>query len=204
MQHSEFVSDEAHTLRNALANSPIAFSYFDRTDRLRYWNTAYEDLNFRVRSMIVEGAYFPDLLAELVVRDQIDFSDIDKQSWIDQRLAERNYGATGFRKLTDGRIMLVQERKDAIGGTLGFWLDASDLFYNGVIDKNLRPVCPQQTALSDAGRQNLIREKLQVVLGSLEILRFSPQHDDDARLIESAIEASRVVVDMMDHARPAA
>ncbi len=62
------MSAEAQALRSALDTSPVAFAYFDSGDRLRFWNRAYEDLNFRVQDLIEEGAYIPDLLVELVLR----------------------------------------------------------------------------------------------------------------------------------------
>ena len=53
-------------LGSAIDQSQIAFAYFDMSDRLRYWNRAYEDLNYRIKPMIQIGACFPDLLEELV------------------------------------------------------------------------------------------------------------------------------------------
>ena len=67
----QLISDEAKRLDAAMQASPVAFSYFDPSDRLQLWNAAYEALNFRIGHLIRRGASFPDLLAELVVRGQI-------------------------------------------------------------------------------------------------------------------------------------
>lgn len=201
MRHFSNVSTEAHMLRNALEDSAVAFSYFDYADHLRFWNKAYVDLNFRIRELIVDGAHFPDLLAELIARGQINLQDTDSETWLHDRLEARRYGSTGFRRLADGRTMLVQERKDTAGGTLGFWLDASDLFRADTESATGLPVDCAATSLADAGRQTLIRDKLQIILGNLEMLRFVPLDSQDTLLIDSAIEAARVVIDTMDLAR---
>ena len=106
MKHDTVGSAEARAFNRALAGSSVAYSYFDGSDRLRFWNQAYEALNFRIRSLIREGAFFPDLLAELIVRRQIDI-DGDVQRWIDDRLEARQRGSTFFRTLTYGRVFLV-------------------------------------------------------------------------------------------------
>lgn len=201
MRHFEHVSAEARTLQRILEDSAVAFSYFDFADRLRFWNRAYVDMNFRIRDLIVEGAHFSDLLAALVARGQIDLDGIETEAWLRERLTARKYGSTGFRKLSDGRTMLVQERKDTAGGTLGFWLDASDLFHAGSEPREGPPIVGMATPLADAGKQTLIRDKLQIILGNLEMLRLVPLDAEDTTLVDSAIEAARVVVDTMDIAR---
>lgn len=193
----DLISHEAKQLNIAMLSSPVAFSYFDPSDRLQLWNEAYANVNFRIRHMIRKGALFPDLLAELVVRGQIAIEG-DKQAWVDSRLRARQLGRTAFRHLTDGRVFLVQERKDEVGGTLGFWVDVSDLFRTGALHDTSKPIAGDRAGLSEPGYQDLIRSQLQTIVGTLELARRASVPEilpfvADARL---AAETIREVLDI--------
>ena len=193
-------SCEAQRLQRALDRSPVAYSYFDAGDRLRFWNRAYEDLNFRIQPLIREGAYFPDLLAELVILNQISIAG-DYRIWIDQRLEARKCGSTAFRKLTDGRTFLVQERKDEVGGTLGFWIDISDLFRTGTLKSSGGSIRGGPSGLADPGLQDRIRNDLQAVLGCLELLELMATCADATQLIDNAMAAARSIGALLDRER---
>ena len=166
----ESISREAERLRLAMQASPVAFSYFDAQDRLVLWNSAYEALNFRIGHMIRKGAHFPDLLAELVIEGQVDIAG-DVQDWIESRLRSRRMGRTSFRNLSDGRTFLVQERRDEIGGTLGFWIDVSDLVRSGALRSVPTDVAPAELQGPVNNDKNLIRHQLETIVSNLELLR---------------------------------
>ena len=163
------ISQEAERLRVAMQTSPVAFSYFDAEDRLALWNSAYEDLNFRIGHLIQKGARFPDLLAELVIEGQIEIAG-DVQDWVDSRLRARRMGRTSFRNLSDGRTFLVQERRDEIGGTLGFWIDVSDLVRSGALQSVPTDVPGQEFRGPVNTNQNFIRHQLETIVSNLELL----------------------------------
>lgn len=190
------ISDEARRLEAAMMSSSVAFAYFDRSDRLQLWNDAYEDLNFAIRPLIRTGAFFPDLLAELVVKGQIAFEG-DHRAWVDARLRARQLGRTAFRHLGDGRVFLVQERKDELGGTLGFWLDVSDLFQAGALRDAATPIAGAGPGLSGPGCQDLMRNQLQAIVGTLDLLRRNC--DPNMRpLIADALLAAETIRGCLD------
>ena len=117
--------EAAETISEILGGMGVAVSYFDAEDRLQAWNDAYEDVNFAIRPMIRRGAYFPDLLAELVVRNQIVDARKGANAWVTARLAARGTGETVMRRLTNGRVYAVRETRTADGGILGIWIDIS-------------------------------------------------------------------------------
>lgn len=164
------VSDEAKRLDDVMSRSAVAFSYFDPADRLALWNEAYRELNFRIQGLIRKGALFRDLLAELVKHGQIAIQG-DPKAWIDARLRARQLGRTAFRHLTDGRVFVVQERKDEIGGTLGFWIDVSDLFRHGALHGDPTWAAEARSAPDSPGYQDLMRNQLQTIISNLELLR---------------------------------
>ena len=194
------ISTEAARLQITLQGAPIAYSYFDAADRLLFWNRAYQDLNFQIRTLIKKGAFFPDLLAELVVRNQIQI-DGSCQEWVSERLAARKYGNTAFRALTDGRTFLVQERKDDVGGTLGFWVNVTDLVKSGALRGTPTNLEGMQLTIADHGQQILLREKLQTVLGCLDLLRLSNASKECAQLIDEAATASQELREILDSLR---
>lgn len=203
MAHHTLVSDEAQSLQAVLARSPVAFAYFDGGDRLRFWNSAYENLNFRIKDLIREGAFFPDLLAELVLCNQIQIPPGGREQWVEERLEARRKGNTAFRRLTDGRTFLVQERHDNVGGILGFWLDVSNLVITGALKIANAPIGGTQAMLSDHGKQDQIRSQLQTILGCLETLGSLPVEADRADLLGEAIDGVHKITRTLDRCRQA-
>jgi PAS domain-containing protein len=201
MAKDTLVSTEAQALQAVLAQSPVAFSYFDPADRLKYWNRAYEALNFRIRHLIREGAYFPDLLAELVLSNQVNIPSGQRKQWVAERLEARSAGTTAFRELTNGRTFLVQERRDTVGGILGFWLDVTNLAETGALKMNTDSIQGTETMLSDHGKQQQIRSRLQRILGTLETLEAAPQAAGGRALLADAIAGVGEISRILDRGR---
>lgn len=195
------ISDDTGRLNDVLDQSPIALSYFDMSDRLRYWNRAYEDLNYRIRPMIREGAYFPDLLTELVDKGQINIPEGEIRTWIDHRLELRRIGGIDFRRISDGRTFLCQERHDETGGILGVWIDVSHLFGTEHMRILETAIERPHADFSDPGYQNTLREHLQTILGALELLRTTDQRPENMLLIDQSLEAAEAMGLSLDHAR---
>lgn len=191
---------EARKQHRLLQDSHVAFAYFDADDRLCLWNPAYVALNFKIADLIREGALFADLLTELVIRGQINI-DGTVQDWIDARLAARASGGTALRHLADGRVFLVQERKDACGGTQGFWADISDLYRSG----GLQPVgdlaADMNVPLRDPSLQEFLRNKLQTIIGSLQLHGEIDSHMDRADMIATSILAAQQICVKLDELR---
>ena len=195
------VSSEAERLQTVMELSPVAFAYFDASDRLVFWNTAYRELNFRISELVCKGALFADLLAELVLRGQIAVPEGDVQDWIARRLEARRRGGTAFRALNDGRTFLAQERKDELGGTLGFWVDVTDLFAKGVL-KGTPELRPREAArLTDPGIQDRLRSQLQTVFAALEFMALEPQRTSDRAILAAAINSMDEIRACLDMAR---
>ncbi|MEM1164630.1 MAG: PAS-domain containing protein [Pseudomonadota bacterium] len=192
-------SNEARNIQAALESSHAAFAYFDPADRLTFWNHAYIDLNFRIRGMIRRGVTFPDLLAELVLRGQIEIADGDIEAWIANRMQARRRGNTVIRHLADGRSYLVQERRDKIGGTLGVWLNVTDLCEAGALRKDHDVGRP---AVADHDEpQNEIRSSLQRLICSLEILNFSARSEPIGPVIDDCLDEAKIIGTHMDRMR---
>ena len=198
----ETACDE-EALVSAMQDAAVAYAYFDASDHLQFWNTAYEDLNFCIKDLIVPGASFPILLSALIVRGQIKIDDGLHGAWIKERLRARRFGATAFRNLSDGRTFLVQERRDAVGGTLGFWTDVTDLFAQNKLTPIETEIRGASGDLSDPGYQDLLRTKMQTIIGNLEIMRFGASGPDQCNLIDDGLNAARFITQTLDVSRRA-
>lgn len=195
------ISADSGLFSAALDQSPMAFAYFDMSDRLRYWNRAYENLNYRIKDLIRSGAYFPNLLSELVRKGQVDIPGGDTQAWIKHRLEQRRIGGIDFREISDGRTFLCQERHDEMGGTLGIWIDVSHLFGTDRLDVLKDAVGRPEIDFFDPGCQNSLRENLQTMLSALELLRETEQKPEDALLIDQSLEAAEAMGLSLDFIR---
>ena len=185
----------------AMARSPVAYAYFDAADRLRHWNRAYEELNFRIRGHIRQGAYFPDLLAELVVQGQIEITGQTTGQWIDERLRARREGGLAFRRLANRRIYLVHERKDEVGGTLGFWLNVTELVQIRSLVQVTEGTTIPPNDLADHGLQNRLRTQLQIMQGNLELLGRDATDVRTANLADEALQAGSIIADILTSCR---
>lgn len=195
-------SREAQRLHDVLHNSEVAFSYFDADDRLLYWNDAYLKLNFKIQHLLTTGAYFPDLLTELVMAGQIDLPPHKVESWLSNRLALRREGLCALRRLSDGRIFLVQERKDSAQGTLGFWVDVTHLVDDGTLVPSEDAITRRLTQSLEPDCQHLLRTKLHTVLLTLETLKMAEVETDNAEAIDNALAAvdfMRGILDVERH-----
>ncbi len=194
-------SSEAQRLHKAFAASPIAFAYFNAVDRLLMWNAAYEDLNSHIRPLIRRGVHFSDLLADVLLQGQIDLKGQDPEDWLAERLQARRHGTTAFRNLADGRTFLVQERKDAVGGTLGIWIDVTDLFRLEALKGSCSGILGEPGDLSDHGAQDMIRSHLQVVVANLEMIKIEGETPSASTYIDDALTAATSIRKVMDRHR---
>ncbi len=198
-------SREAERLHDVLQDSAVAFSYFDGDDRLLFWNDAYLALNFKIRHLIEVGAYFPDLLTELVMAGQIEMPAHKVEGWLANRLTLRREGTCALRRLSDDRIFLVQERRDSVRGTLGFWVEVTKLVQDGTLMPTDELPPGVSDPLVEPDCQHLLRTKLHTVLLTLETLKQTGMSSDAEDAIDNALSAvdfMRGILDVERHFQP--
>ncbi|MEM9060458.1 MAG: ATP-binding protein [Pseudomonadota bacterium] len=178
MTHSDRIADdEVGGLSFALDQLNVGFAFYDADDRLRAWNRAYERVNVKIAPMIRAGAYFPDLLAELVVRGQIDGIGDDPTGWVAERLRMRETGAIAERRLCDGRRFMVRESRTEAGGIIGLWFDITD-YNTPTRPGTLGPAIVDDIASPHAqdicgGVAHVFNNLLQVIRGNADLARLS-------------------------------
>jgi len=109
-------------LADAIESISEGFSLYDADDRLVI--SKYPDMP----EMIVPGATFEDLLKRVVARGLIVDAADDPEAWIAERLARRREpGPSHIQHRSNGRYIMVSERKTVDGGTVAVYSDITEL-----------------------------------------------------------------------------
>lgn len=111
------------SLRDAIDSVAGAFVLVDRAGRVALTNDRYKDFYPTVAGFAAPGVRLEDL-TRIAYRQGQFRTDLDEDSFVAlrlQRLAEA--GAPWEQPLTDGRVLLIDERRTANGGTVSILTD---------------------------------------------------------------------------------
>ena len=115
-------------LRDAIESISEGFVIYDAEDRLVLCNDAYRSFYPRSKELLVPGTRFEDIL-RIAASDglYVDAQGRERE-WLDNRIHHhRALGGTVEVELSDGRWMLVSERRTSSGGTAGLRIDITAL-----------------------------------------------------------------------------
>jgi signal transduction histidine kinase/CheY-like chemotaxis protein len=101
---------------------------FDEDDRLIVANGAYKKFFDGVADLIEPGVPFESLIRLAARRGQNVDAVADPEAWVQARLAKHRAASGVYEhKFSDGRWIQVQERKTALGQTIGTYTDVTPL-----------------------------------------------------------------------------
>jgi adenylate cyclase len=124
---------EIHTTRQRLADAiesiSEGFSLYDADDRLVISNSRYQQMLYPdMPEMIVPGVTFEGLLRRVVAEGLVADAREDPEAWIAERLERRrNPGPSHIQERSNGRFIMVSERKTVDGGTVAVYSDITEL-----------------------------------------------------------------------------
>ncbi len=125
-RHRAETADEL--LQDAVDSISDGFAIYDRDDRFVMCNEAYRRLHHRGTDLMVPGARFEDLLRVNVAEGRYPDAKGREAEWIAQRLcAHQKFEGTLEHQLSDGRWMLVRDRRMRNGGITGLRIDVTEL-----------------------------------------------------------------------------
>ena len=111
-------------LVEALEASNEGFVLYDADDRLVICNERFRAFYGRGGSDLKPGVQFEDVIRSLVASGNVPDAEGDEDAWIRGRLARRqDADASWETRMTDGRWLLVSERRTKDGGTVGIYTD---------------------------------------------------------------------------------
>lgn len=113
------VADIQNRIAAALDAMQEGFSYFDQDDRLLLTNLRNPEMNPSIGDLLTPGTDFASIVRASVERGLYVLGDRTPEAFIAERLARHRDPQGGFElQLTDGRWLLVNERRTADGGTV--------------------------------------------------------------------------------------
>jgi signal transduction histidine kinase len=196
-------------LRAAIDALPEGVVFLDPEGRYILWNRRYAEIYHRSADLFAPGRRLADTLAIGVARGDYPDAVGREQAWVAERLAlMANPGQRHEQRLSDGRWILIEERRTADGGLIGVRVDITELKEQA---ERLRQALGQAEQANRAKTEFLsnmsheIRTPLNGVLGLAHVLARTDLDAQQGRLvntiIESAVVLERLLSDVLDLAR---
>jgi signal transduction histidine kinase/ActR/RegA family two-component response regulator len=116
-------------LRAALDALPEGVVFLDSEGRYVHWNKRYAELYHRSADLFAHDARLADTLAIGVARGDYPEAQGRERAWLAERL-DQIANPTGERheqRLSDGRWLMVEERRTSDGGVIGLRVDITEM-----------------------------------------------------------------------------
>jgi diguanylate cyclase (GGDEF)-like protein/PAS domain S-box-containing protein len=115
-------------LREAIEAMPQGIVFLDEEDRYILWNAKYAQIYEKSADLLQPGVKLADALRIGIERGDYPEAAGREQEWLDNRIARlRDPGLRHEQRLSNGRCILIEERRIAGGGTIGTRIDITDL-----------------------------------------------------------------------------
>jgi CheY-like chemotaxis protein len=116
-------------LRDAIEAIPEGVVFLDKDGRYILWNQRYAEIYHRSADLFRPGARLADTLRVGVERGDYPDAVGREQEWLSERLTKLQ-APTGRRheqRLSDGRWLMIEERRTTDGGVIGLRVDITEL-----------------------------------------------------------------------------
>jgi diguanylate cyclase (GGDEF)-like protein/PAS domain S-box-containing protein len=122
-------AERAHArLREAIEILPEGIVFLDPDERYILWNQQYADIYKRSADLFQYGARLEDTLRIGVARGDYPEAKGREDEWIAERLGKlRTPSGRHEQTLSDGRCILIEERRTSDGGTIGLRVDITEM-----------------------------------------------------------------------------
>ena len=115
-------------LREAIDILPHGLVFLDADGRYILWNKKYADIYKRSADLFKPGAKLADTLRIGVARGYYPEAIGREEEWIRERVAKLfNPSKAHEQYLSDGRCIMIEERRTSDGDTIGLRVDITDL-----------------------------------------------------------------------------
>lgn len=115
-------------LRDAIEALPEGIVFLDEEGRYILWNQQYAEIYQKSADLFAPGAKLADTLRMGVARGDYPEALGREEEWLAERLARlNNPGSRHEQWLSDGRCILIEERRTANGCTIGLRVDITEM-----------------------------------------------------------------------------
>ena len=179
---------------------PEGIAIFDAEDRFALWNRRYAELYDADGEGPAIGMKFEELVRHMMAHRQHPGAIGREEDWLAERLAMHNLPeCTHEQPLAGDRWLRVEERRMADGGTIGIWVDITDLkrreaSFRLLFDSNPLPmwVYDRETlrflAVNDAAVKHYGYSREQFLAMSILDIRPPELRDEVERDVRAQIE----------------
>ncbi len=115
-------------LREAIDVLPQGIVFLDDEGRYILWNRKYEEIYSRSADLLEPGARLADTLRVGLERGDYPEAEGREEEWLEDRLRLMQEPASRHeQRLSNGRCILIEERRTDDGGSIGLRVDITDL-----------------------------------------------------------------------------
>ncbi|HEY6870414.1 MAG TPA: PAS-domain containing protein, partial [Novosphingobium sp.] len=115
-------------LREAIEAMPHGVVMLDSDGRYLLWNSQYADIYHKSSDLFAPGVKLEDTLRCGVERGDYPEAIGREAQWLSERLAKLTLAQSRHEQwLSDGRCIMIEDRRTADGGTIGLRVDITEL-----------------------------------------------------------------------------
>lgn len=188
-------------LRAAIDALPEGVVFLDHEGRYILWNQRYAEIYHRSADLFEPGRRLAETLAIGVARGDYPESLGREEDWIAERLAKlANPGARHEQRLSDGRWILIEERRTADGGVIGLRVDITEMKQAA---EALEHAVQQAKAANQAKTEFLsnmsheIRTPLNGVVGLAHVLARTALDAQQTKLVAAILDSATLLEELL-------
>ncbi len=187
-------ADATARLQAAIDAFPEGVVFLDAEGRYIHWNQRYAEIYHRSADLFAPGRPLAETLRIGVARGDYPEASGREDAWLAERLAklENPTGERLEQQLSDGRWLMVEDRRTADGGVIGLRVDITEMKLQA---EKLAEALQREAAASRAKSEFLadmsheLRTPLNGVMGLAQALEATPL-DESQKAILAELSAS--------------
>jgi len=187
-------ADATARLQAAIDAFPEGVVFLDAEGRYIHWNQRYAEIYHRSADLFAPGRPLAETLRIGVARGDYPEASGREDAWLSERLAklENPTGERLEQQLSDGRWLMVEDRRTADGGVIGLRVDITEMKLQA---EKLAEALQREAAASRAKSEFLadmsheLRTPLNGVMGLAQALEATPL-DESQKAILAELSAS--------------
>ncbi|MDR3514131.1 MAG: ATP-binding protein [Caulobacteraceae bacterium] len=196
-------------LRAAIEAIPEGVVFLDAEGRYVLWNQRYAEIYHRSADLFAPGARLVDTLKIGVARGDYPDAIGREEEWLAERAAQlTNPRARHEQRVSDGRWLMLEERRTADGGLIGLRIDITDMKAQAVaLEEALARAEAANRAKNDflANMSHEIRTPLNGVMGLAEVLARTRLDDQQREMLSTMVASAgalnQLLSDLLDFNR---
>lgn len=127
-QAEAFAVTARQQLLAAVESLPDGFVLYDAEDRLVMANQSYRDIYTNEESISTPGQTFADIVRRCIARgDYLDAKGREEEFFVERMALHQSATSSAVHRLSEGRVVRVEERRMPDGGRVGLHVLVTDL-----------------------------------------------------------------------------